>query len=200
MRYEGQGKDQPGWYMGTGWLIRPDLMVTAGHNVWNWAANDGRGLGRAVTIRCYIGYHGRASLADTANVQQRLAKRAVTTAEWISSKSNRNRDFAFIQVDSPFTGNLNLFSYKSTPNFAVSEMLGVVGYPGDKCIRNEDDIEEKGAEMYEDFQQVDINMEEPGNSERMLTYRISTFGGKRGPSLLTPYSVSICVILSNFCE
>lgn len=35
MRYEGQGKDSTGWYMGTGWLIAPDIMVTAGHNVYN---------------------------------------------------------------------------------------------------------------------------------------------------------------------
>ena len=94
--------------MGTGWLIRPDLLVTAGHNVYNWSAGaNGEGLGKAVHIKCYIGYHGRDSVGTPA-VQQRLAKNVVTTGEWLSNRDNRHRDVAFIQVDRPFEGNLRL--------------------------------------------------------------------------------------------
>ena len=163
--------------MGTGWLIRPDLLVTAGHNVYNWSAGaNGEGLGKAVYIKCYIGYHGR-DLVGTPAVQQRLAKNVVTTAEWLTSKDNRHRDVAFIQVDRPFEGNLRLFSYLPTPK-SGDEMLGVVGYPADKILIDTDGREEKGAVMYEQFTDVQYNLEDPKNKPTMLKYRISTFGGK----------------------
>ncbi|KAK3934471.1 hypothetical protein QBC46DRAFT_454165 [Diplogelasinospora grovesii] len=180
MRYEGQSESQSGWYMGTGWLIRPDLMVTAGHNVWNWAGNNGAGLGKASAIKCYIGYHGASSVGSPI-VQSRLAKRVVTTAEWLAGKDNRNRDLAFVKVDRPFEGNLRLFTYSNTPEFG-EEMLGVVGYPGDKEITNQHGQQEKGALMYEDFQPVNYNLSERNNQLRMLKYRISTFGGIQGQS------------------
>ena len=40
--------------MGSGWLIRPDLLVTAGHVVYDRNSN----LGPATQIKCYIGYNG----------------------------------------------------------------------------------------------------------------------------------------------
>lgn len=36
MKYEHQAPDDERVAMGTGWLIRPDLMATAGHNVYDW--------------------------------------------------------------------------------------------------------------------------------------------------------------------
>jgi len=121
MRYKGQSPTQVGWYMGTGWLIRPDLLVTAGHNVFNWASD----LGPATTIHCHIGYQGKASIG-TGGVQSREARRIVTSAEWIASKDNRNRDFAFIQVDRPFTGDLRLFKYEVTPPHGDGESISCV--------------------------------------------------------------------------
>lgn len=44
--------------MGSGWLIRPDLLVTAGHVVFDKA----RGCGAATQLKCYIGYNGMASV------------------------------------------------------------------------------------------------------------------------------------------
>ena len=177
MRYERQDPRDRAYAMGTGWLVRPDLLVTAGHNVYNWSGGpDGEGLGKAVHIKCYIGYHGRDSIG-TPVVQQRLAKNAVTTAEWLTSKDNRHRDVAFIQVDRPFEGNLRLFSYLPTPK-SGDEMIGVVGYPADKSLADSDGREEKGATMWEQFTDVQYNLEDPKNKPTMLKYRISTFGGK----------------------
>ncbi|KAI0546553.1 trypsin-like serine protease [Xylaria curta] len=182
MRYEKQDPANPAWAMGTGWLISPDTLVTAGHNVYSWAGGE-EGLGRAVLIRCYIGYHGRDSI-DSPIVQRRYAKTIVTTAEWLTSKDNRHRDVAFIQLDRPFEGNLRLFSYKPTPKVG-DEMIGVVGYPADKSVVDKDGREEKGALMYEMFNDVQYNLEDKKNNAlQMLKYRISTFGGQSGAPVI----------------
>ena len=175
MRYEGQKASEKGYAMGTGWLVAPDILVTAGHNVFDWSG-FGRGLGRAVEIRCFIGYHGRKHI-DSPIVQSRMAKNVVTTAEWVTARGNRHRDVAVIQVDRPFEGDLRLFTYSNTPS-QDNAMLGVVGYPGDKFIVDDEDREEKGAEMYEMFSSQIYDLKGPENPLDMLEYYISTFGGK----------------------
>lgn len=179
MRYQGQGKDSTGWYMGTGWLIAPDILVTAGHNVYNWAGN---GLGRATIIKCHIGYRGKESIGQPG-VQTRHAKRCVTSAEWLTSKDNRHRDFAFVQVDKPFTGDLKLFSYGKTPPHG-NELLGVVGYPGDRTIKDSFGRSERGAEMYQEFDKVSYHLTTDNIAPGMLTYRISTYGGQSGSPVI----------------
>ncbi|GJD05095.1 ATP synthase F1 [Colletotrichum higginsianum] len=173
------------WMMGTGWLIRPNLLVTAGHVVYDWS----RGLGEAREIRCYIGYSGAASVGKP-HVQTRSATKIVTTAEWLSTKADRTRakDVAFIQVDRDFEGNLSLFKYSiNTPVAGRGSNLGVVGYPGDKSLRNEDTGEnEMGAEMYEAFQDTDYDI---GKSQRnMIEYKISTYGGHNANGQAVPSS------------
>ncbi|TRX90054.1 hypothetical protein FHL15_008973 [Xylaria flabelliformis] len=191
MRYEKQDSADPTWAMGTGWLISPDTLVTAGHNVYSWAGGE-EGLGRAVHIRCYIGYHGRDSI-DSPIVQRRYARNIVTTAEWLTSKENRHRDVAFIQLDRPFEGNLRLFSYKPTPKVG-DEMIGVVGYPADKSVVDKDGREEKGALMYEMFNDIQYNLEDKKNNPlQMLKYRISTFGGQSGAPVIRKTANQIAI-------
>ncbi|UPL00234.1 hypothetical protein LCI18_011168 [Fusarium solani-melongenae] len=175
-RFEGKGK--PVWMMGTGWLIRPDLLVTAGHVVYDW----GRRYGAATQIRCYIGYNGRASV-KTAQVQARYGVNVVTTAEWIEAANNRTRDVAFVQLDRPFTGNLRTFNFVNTPLTGHKTLLGVVGYPGDKSLRDlETGDEEQGAQMYEEYAKNDYDIE--ASPRHMVEYSISTFGGQSGAPIL----------------
>ncbi|KAK4167810.1 trypsin-like cysteine/serine peptidase domain-containing protein, partial [Cladorrhinum sp. PSN259] len=182
MRYEGQAEEDTAYAMGTGWLISPDTLVTAGHNVFDWSGY-GQGLGRAVHIKAYIGYHGRENL-ESPIVQSRVAKEIVTTAEWVMSRENRHRDVAIIRLDRPFEGNLRCFTYKSTPKLA-EEMIGVVGYPADKVLQYEDGRQEKGAQMYEQFNDVVYNIEtDAKNPQGMIKYRISTFGGQSGAPII----------------
>jgi V8-like Glu-specific endopeptidase len=169
-RFEGKGK--PVWMMGTGWLIRPDVLVTAGHVVYDW----GRRYGAASQIRCFIGYNGRASL-QTSQVQARYGVKVVSTEEWLQDAGNRTRDLAFIQVDRAFTGNLRTFNYVNTPPSGHKTILGVVGYPGDKSLKDPDTgDEEKGAQMYEEYAKNDYDIAE--SPRHMVEYQISTFGGK----------------------
>lgn len=151
--------------MGTGWLIRPDLLVTAGHVIYDW----GRRLGPADQIKCYIGYNGKESVRSP-QVQARYGAKVVTPAGWIEASSNRQQDVAFIQLDRPFTGNLRLFSYLDTPQTGNGIYLGIVGYPGDRMLQDE-----QGAQMYEEFARSDYNIGE--SPHHMVEYSISTFAG-----------------------
>ncbi|RBQ76069.1 hypothetical protein FVER14953_20152 [Fusarium verticillioides] len=175
-RFEGKGK--PVWMMGTGWLIRPDLLVTAGHVVYDW----GRHYGAATQIRCYIGYNGRASMR-TSQVQARHGVNVVTTSEWVEAANNRTRDVAFIQLDRAFTGNLRTFTFVNTPLSGHKTLLGIVGYPGDKTLRDiETGDEEYGAQMYEEYAKTDYEIE--ASPRHMVEYSISTFGGQSGAPIL----------------
>jgi V8-like Glu-specific endopeptidase len=158
--------------MGTGWLVRPDLLVTAGHVVYDWGQN----YGAATQIRCYIGYNGRASV-KTAQVQARHGVNVVTTSEWVEAASNRARDVAFVQLDRPFTGNLRNFNFVNTPLSGHKTLLGVVGYPGDKgLVDDETEDWESGAQMYEEYAKTDYDI--GAHPRYMVEYSISTFGGK----------------------
>ena len=106
-RMEGHDANDP-WMMGTGWLIEPDLIVTAGHMSFDWDHN----FGFAKEIKAWIGYYGRDNVGDTS-VQFRHGKTVSAPAEWIKAP-HENYDVSFIKVDKPFTG-VKAFTYIDTP-------------------------------------------------------------------------------------
>ncbi|GMF70006.1 unnamed protein product [Aspergillus oryzae] len=114
------------WLMGTAWLIRSDLLVTAGHNVYDWEYN----LGRAREIKASLGYWGEDSVDNT--VQFRYGTMVATSSGWLATKDNRINDVAFIKLDRAFDGTdteMNLFHFKATP-VSGERRMGIVGYPG----------------------------------------------------------------------
>ena len=155
-----------GWAMGTGWLIKPDVFVTAGHCSYDWSHK----LGRATEVKAYIGYDGHQSEKDSS-VQFRHVKKIVTTEGWVKTKGQKSFDVSFMQVDAPFTG-ITPVRYEETPSQG-SFMLGVVGYPGDLSDKG---TGEKGAHMYEMFLPTDFDLST--QADTMLEYQIDTFGGK----------------------
>ncbi|EJP62707.1 ATP synthase F1 [Beauveria bassiana ARSEF 2860] len=172
------------WTMGTGWLIRDDLVVTAGHNVYS----DTYG-GQALRIKCWIGYRGR-DLANDPRVQHRNAMNIVTTEAWRSQSADRKRhDVAMIQVDAPFMGNLRLFNYINTPSPQISGSIVLVGYSGDKSPeRNEEDI---GGWMYEGRCPARYDLAE---SSHMIEHKVDTYGGQSGaPILLSDYKGMVAI-------
>lgn len=166
MKYEGQAEDDPSYAMGTGWLIKDDLLVTAGH----CAFDHQYGYGRAVEVKAYVGYYGRESVEnDKANVQFRHGVTIATTKGWINSDANRANDVSFIRLDRAFR-NVVPFKWEATPVTAYSVDLGVVGYPADQKKGDE-----HGAEMYEMFLESSFDLRStPSN---MLEYQISTYAG-----------------------
>ncbi|KAJ7770928.1 hypothetical protein DFH07DRAFT_735221 [Mycena maculata] len=163
------------WMMGTGWLIGPDLLVTAGHVVFDKAY----GCGATTQIKCYIGYNGVQSVPkkEIPAVQPRYGSKVVTTESWIRDNDARPRDVAFIQVHKAFTGKLNAFRFTDTVS-PITMRLGVVGYPGDKNLNGEE-----GAQMYELFEVTTFELEK--NPRHMIQYKISTAGGQSGAPILS---------------
>lgn len=150
--------------MASGWLIRNDLVVTAGH----CAFDHSHDLGRLTHVKAYIGYHGNESINDPSYaVQFRTAKQAVTTQNWLEDGTNEAYDVSFILLTSPFT-DITPIQYEPTPQ-AGSSKIGVVGYPGDLMDR---DTGERGAFMWEMYQQTSWDL--ATSWAHMLQYKIDT--------------------------
>ncbi|RAH62275.1 hypothetical protein BO85DRAFT_474778 [Aspergillus piperis CBS 112811] len=175
MRYEGQEPDDQRHAMGTGWLVRDDTLVTAGHCAFDWSQNDGKGFGRAIEVKAYIGYNGKMSINDP-NVLFRHGVQIVTTEGWLQSGVNRHHDVAFIRLDRPFTNVTTLFKPTETPLIS-KDIIGVVGYPGDMQMDRE-----FGAQIYEEFKTVERDRRKAAN--QMLEYRIDTYKGQSGSPVL----------------
>ncbi|PPJ55373.1 hypothetical protein CBER1_08698 [Cercospora berteroae] len=156
---------------GTGWLIRPDLIATAGHNVYDWGHN----AGQAIEIKCYAGWSGASRI--NGSVEFRRASRVVTTERWLQTRGSKPHDFALIQVEKPFT-NVTPFSFIETPPFQDNVRLGVVGYPAE----TRDENGERGAKMFQMFLQTEWNLEK--QPDTMLEYSIDTEGGQSGSPVL----------------
>ncbi|KAF7355689.1 ATP synthase f1 [Mycena sanguinolenta] len=178
------------WMMGTGWLIRPDILVTAGHVVYDHAY----GYGATTQIKCYIGYNGAQSVPKqgypTGDISAipRYGSQIVTTESWIKDTDSRPRDVAFIRVHKPFVGNLNLFEFTDTHTISPAMLrVGVVGYPGDKNLNGE-----KGAQMYELFDSTPIDLDK--HPRHMISYNISTYGGQSGAPVLSKTPAGLIAI------
>lgn len=165
MKYENQAADDDRYAMGTGWLIAPDLLVTAGH----CAYDHQYGFGRAVEVKAYIGYHGKESI-NKPGVQFRHGVTIATTKAWIDGDLNRANDVSFIRVASPFQ---DVVPVKWEGTLTQGHLtLGVVGYPAD----HKDANGEKGAEMYEMW--ADTKFDLKSTASNMLEYHISTYAGE----------------------
>ncbi|KAL9106121.1 MAG: hypothetical protein Q9227_008821 [Pyrenula ochraceoflavens] len=164
--YEFQKPDS--WAHGTGWLIRPDVFVTAGHCCYDWSHK----MGRATEVKAYIGYKGKQSEKDS-NVQFRHVKRIVTTEGWVKTKGQKSFDVSFMQVDKPFAG-ITPIQFMETPARGNME-IGGVGYPADLFDKQ---TGEHGAYMYEMFLPTEFDLAQ--QADTMLEYQIDTFGGNSG--------------------
>ena len=175
LRYAGQKASDP-WIIATGWLIAPDIIVTAGHSAFDWFYKGGR----LTQVKAYVGYIGRASAEDpTLSVQFQQGNQVATTAEWLRRKGVRAYNLAFIKVQQPFTGIVPI-NYEDTPRSGLSS-LGVVGYAGDIADQA---TGENGARMYESFANTSWDLEDSEYS--MLEYDIDSSGGKLSRSCNCP--------------
>lgn len=136
-----QGNEDDEWAIGTGWLIAPNMIVTAGHCAFDWAYN----LGHAKSIKAYIGYSGQTSVGNPG-VEFRWGKHVAVPAEWLKNPTE-NYDMALIRVESDFK-DVTPMNFRNTPVRTVQgkqATLGVVGYPADRT---------EGEYMYEHFRKV----------------------------------------------
>ncbi|RDW87140.1 trypsin-like serine peptidase [Aspergillus mulundensis] len=164
LRFE--NSDQDTWVIATGFLVRDDLVVTAGHSVYDWEYN----LGELIEAKVYLGYTGKQNI-DNAEVEFRSGKRVATTPEWMEKGGRREANVAFIKLSKPFR-DVTPFDYRDTPE-SDKMNIGVVGYAGDLKKNGE-----PGAQLYECFQDEKWDL---GRSKwQMLEYQIDAYGGNVG--------------------
>ncbi|KAL4887656.1 hypothetical protein BJY04DRAFT_212684 [Aspergillus karnatakaensis] len=158
VKHENQNPDNTQYSTGTGWLIRPDLLVTAGHTVFDWGENSEKGRGPATEIKAYLGYGSKREAIDSTSVQSRHGVKVVIPEGYLQSPRYNPLDVAFIQVNYPFK-EIKL----DDTLFPSKEVLGVVGYPGDN------DADEEYVFKINDLQK-----------NQLLEYKIETFRGQSG--------------------
>ena len=159
------GKNEKNWNAGTGWLLKDDLVVTAGHVVLSKLQKR-----RAVYLKAYAGYHGLGSVDDKPGVQQRWANRVVVIKAYYQDQSSIH-DVAFVKLREPFD-NIQPFTHCNTPERGTGS-LSVVGYPGDK---DRYDLRDLGPFMYEQSAHTYWNLHI--SDSNLLSYAISTNKGK----------------------
>ncbi|KAL2835403.1 trypsin-like cysteine/serine peptidase domain-containing protein [Aspergillus pseudoustus] len=167
LRYDNQSRDE--WAVATGFLIRDDLVVTAGHCAYDRSYE----LGRLEEVKVYVGYTGRSNVND-AEVEFRSGQNVATTNEWLEGE-RAEADLAFIKLDEPFY-QVNPIEYKNTPASA-RKVIGVVGYPGDIKQNGE-----PGGRLHQDFQESRWNVHQSGT--QTLEYTIDPTGGNAGSPVL----------------
>jgi hypothetical protein len=160
LHYESQSRDD--WAVATGFLIRDDLVATAGHCAYDRSYE----LGRLDEVKVYLGYSGRSNV-DNPEVEFRSGQSIATTNEW-NEAERVEADLAFIKLDEPFY-HVEPIEYKNTPASA-RKVIGVVGYPGD--IRQDG---EPGGRLQQEFQETRWYIHQSGT--QTLEYTIDPNGG-----------------------
>ncbi|MBS1695257.1 MAG: serine protease [Actinobacteria bacterium] len=141
-------------FIGTGWLISPRTVITAGHCVF---MHDAGGWARSITVT-----PGCNDAAQPFGSRVGTSLRSVTG--WVSSK-NREHDYGAIILSAPFDRFPGSFGFATRDDaFLLNAALNLSGYPGDKGGR----------------QQWFMAQRPKSVSARVITYNIDTFGGQSG--------------------
>jgi glutamyl endopeptidase len=166
-------KDNSTW-IGTGWLVAPRTVITAGHCVY---MHDHGGWAKSIEV---IPGLNAAAKPYHSGVSSNL--RSVNG--WVNSKS-RDFDYGAIILPANYrpgdaTGYFG-FGVKTDP-YLMSSVLNLSGYPGDKMTFR------KGDEQW--F----MALKPKAVSSRVITYNIDTIGGQSGaPVWVKVGDVRTCV-------
>jgi V8-like Glu-specific endopeptidase len=144
-----------GNFVGTGWLVGPRTVITAGHCVFEPTQMGGW----AKTITLTPGANGAQ-----APYGSRTATRFESTNRWIQAQE-QDFDMGVIHLDEPFEQDLGSFGVAAMPDDAlVNYMVNVSGYPGDKG----------GREQWWARNRI------RGLTQRRIYYDVDTMGGQSG--------------------
>jgi glutamyl endopeptidase len=111
-------------WIGTGWLVAPRTVITAGHCVWIHSQG-----GRVASIRVMPGRNGSATETPFKSC---LATHVRTTVKWIEERDS-SRDYGCILLPKSFLdySSLGTFGYASLSSLS-NLTVNLSGYPGDK--------------------------------------------------------------------
>lgn len=148
--------------IGTGWLIGPRTVVTAGHCIYNRDSDTGVGWMRMAKYKVYAGrsleqFAGEAKVVDMATTQQYV------------EHGLEAYDFGVLYIDSSLGNDDQLGSFEIgiVGESTNSMLVSVLGYPGDK---------QKG--MYGTMW-GDTNLIKSVTNDR-LSYAVDTMPGNSG--------------------
>lgn len=149
--------------IGTGWLVGPRTVITAGHCVYS---NHFFG-GWADTIEVTPGRNG-----DLTPFGSFTTNRMSTVSAWAHDE-NPDFDYGAIHLDEPIGDTTGWFAVGALPARELAEhMVNVSGYPGDRG---------NGREQYFHANRI-LRV-----TDRRLFYDVDTFGGQSGaPAWIQP--------------
>jgi V8-like Glu-specific endopeptidase len=142
------------YYIGTGWMVGPGTVITAGHCVY---MHDQGGWAEWIDVM-----PGRnASLKPYGTIRSSNLR---STTGWTNSK-NRNNDYGAIILNTKIGNTVGYFGYANkSDSFIKSKTLNLSGYPGDKPSGQQWFMARKCKSV----------------SSRVITYEIDTAGGQSG--------------------
>lgn len=149
-------------YIGTGWLVAPRLVLTAGHCVYM----DDEG-GWASTIEVIPGRD-----ADTRPFGSAISHDLRSVTGW-TQDGNSDCDYGAILLpaDKRFGEQLGWFGYAVRPDDYLRQVtLNLAGYPGDGGKAGQ---QVQGTQWFNSRGVLDV-------MPRQITYEIDTFGGQSG--------------------
>ena len=143
-------------FIGTGWLISPRVLLTAGHCVYMHDAG-----GWADEIEVIPGRHGGTEPFGSA-----ICTQMSTTHGWVNDQGT-NSDYGVIMLpeDKRFGDDLGWIGYANRATSDLEDkIVNLSGYPGDKPA---------GTQWFDNKQLISVTNEK-------LFYEIDTFGGQSG--------------------
>ena len=145
-------------YVGTGWLISPDTVATAGHCVY-WHDLGGW----ADTIKVMPGRNG-----NQLPFGSEISNKFYSVSGWTKNK-DPEYDYGAIKLPSGLLGReVGYFGFQNQPDFILnSSRLNNVGYPADKPA---------GTSWFNAGRATQVK-------PRFIYYMIDTYGGQSGSSV-----------------
>ena len=158
-------------FIGTGWLVDPCTVVTAGHNLY-----DVRKKSQATRIKVTVGLKGKPPATDTGLEEQYASSAAVHWAYY--DRSRCCNDFGVVRLHTPFK-DVQPILWQDAPPLSNGVECKVVGYAVDLPSSTD---KQRGCIMYEGVGPV-VDYDSVGD-EHQLGYWPDTFGGMFPPVMI----------------
>ena len=179
-RIEVTGHPEVDW-LGTGWLVRPDVVVTNRHV----AEEFGRANGTAgfVFRRGVIGKPMSASV-DFLEEANHTGERIATVRSILHIEGENGPDIAFLQVGAASSSGLAGAIGLATGTIMAKQQVAVIGYPArDSRVPDQDAVRRIFGNLYNKKRLAPGQINE-GSNARLVLHDCSTLGGNSGSVVL----------------
>lgn len=154
---------------GTGWLISPDTMVTAAHNVYNREAYRRANKYRPAVVKVWLGYNDD----DRPPYGVRRASEIFVHEDYIRDRTKLEFDIAVIKLDQPVEKRHGWLQIVGSSVNISKTPLGLAGFPSD--------IQRQPLKMFYAYGAM-VSIE--GNK---IIHNIDSATGQSGGPILAPH-------------